>query len=259
MIIDVHVHYSPNQPDNIRLILEAMDKAGIDMSCFTPLPPQFEAPPVEEVLKACKEHPDRLIPFGYIQLGMDTPGRVRELYDMGCKGLKMHIPLHNYNDERFFPIYAVAEELRMPILFHTGFIVSRTPLDGKFRVDSSKMKPEYLDGVACCFPNLNMIAAHIGVPWHREAASVARYNKNLYVDLALGKTDGLQNYSPTFFRDLFNWKDAFKKIVFGGSHFNHAGWILKRRYLDTFDTLGIDQETREMVLSGNIKRMLGMK
>jgi uncharacterized protein len=258
MIIDVHCHYGA-EAGCIEKLLREMDLAGIDMACLTPLPPQFQAPDENAVLKAAKEHPDRFIPFGYIQLGLDTPEKVAALKAKGCQGLKMHIPFKNYNDESFFPIYAKAEECRMPILFHTGMIVLRTELDKKYHVDSSRMRPIYLDGVARSFPKLNMVGAHIGIPWHEEAAVTTRINPNMFVDLALGKSDGTQDYSPAYFRRLFNWPGAFKKLVFGGSHYSHVGWILQRRYLDTFVALGIDEETRELVLSGNIKKMLGMK
>lgn len=258
MIIDVHCHYQakPGYMDNV---LRVMDENKIDMSCLSPLPPQFEQPGAEAVLAECRKHPDRLIPFGYIQLGMDDAKRVYELHDMGCRGIKMHIPFKPYSDESYFPIYAACEELKLPILFHTGFIVTRTKLDPKYHVNSANMRPEYLDVVARTFQNLNMIAAHIGIPWHREAAMTSCYNPNVFVDLACDRVDGPQCYCPAFFRDLFNWKDAFRKVVFGGSHYGHAGWLLQHNYLDTFKALRIDQETQDLVLSGNMKMMLGMK
>ncbi len=258
MIIDAHCHYYPEE-NYIDKLLAAMDQAGIDMSCLTPLPPQFGAPKEEAVMAAVKAHPDRLIPFGYIQLGADSADKVVRLHEAGFVGLKMHIPGKNYNDLSFYPIYAEAEKAQMPILFHTGMIVARTDNDAQFNVDSSRMRPIFLDGISRAFPRLDLIGAHIGLPWHDEAAITAKINPNVYVDLALGRHDGTQDYSPDFFRRLFNWPGAFKKLVFGGSHYSHAGWILQRRYLDTFVALELDQETRDLVLNGNIKRMLRMR
>jgi len=255
VIIDVHVHFG-NERDYVKILLDAMDEAGIDMSCLSPLPPHFEAPGHDAVMDAAERHPERIIPFGYIQLGVDKPELADELHRRGFKGLKMHVPRANYDDRSFYPVYARAEELGMPILFHTGIIVLRTDNDARFDVNSSRMRPIFLDGVSRAFPKLNMIAAHIGLPWHDEAALVAKINPNVYVDLALGRGDGLVDYGPNFFRRMFHWKGAFRKIVFGGSHYSHAGWILERRYKDIFRALGVDEETQAAVLGGTVAKML---
>jgi len=258
MIIDVHEHLG-GEEDYVKKLLESMDEAGIDMSCLSPLPPHFEGPDEDAVMKACEAHPDRLIPFGYVRLGTDGPDFVQELFDRGFKGLKTHVPPANYDDKSFYPTYEKAEELGLPILFHTGIIVLRTDNDGKFDVNSSRMRPIYLDGVARAFPKLNIIAAHLGFPWHEEACAVTQINPNVYVDLALGKRDHFVEYDAAFFKRMFHWKNAFRKIVFGGSHYSHSGWILDNRYRKIFDELGIDQETRELVLGKTVAKMVGFE
>lgn len=257
MVIDIHVHHG-NEDDNIERILHAMDAAGIDVSCLSPLPPHFEAPGHDAVMAAAQAHPDRIIPFGYVQLGVDRAELVDELHDRGFKGLKTHVPRANYDDKSFYPIYARAQEHGMPILFHTGIIVLRTPNDAAFDVNSSRMRPIYLDGVARAFPQLNIVAAHLGLPWHEEAAIVARINPNVYVDLALGRHDGFFDYGPNFFRRMLYWRGAFSKVVFGGSHYSHAGWILERRYRDIMKSLGVDSATQAQVLGGTVSRMVGL-
>lgn len=257
MIIDVHEHFGW-EDDYLRKLLDAMDEAGIDMSCLSPLPPHFEAPGHDAVMDAAQQHPDRIIPFGYIQLGVDEPELVEELHERGFRGLKMHVPRANYDDKSFYPIYARAEEREMPILFHTGIIVVRTDNDARFDVNSARMRPIYLDGIARAFPGLNMVAAHMGDPWHEEASAVTRINPNVYVDLALGRGHQLVDYGPGFFRRMFYWPDAFRKIVFGGSHYSHAGWILERRYQDNFRALGLDEATQAAILGGTMARLVGM-
>lgn len=51
--------------------------------------------------------------------------------------------------------------------------------DAEYDVASSRMRPIYLDGVARVFPELDMIAAHIEMPWHDEAAIATRINGNV--------------------------------------------------------------------------------
>lgn len=257
MIIDVHAHYGP-EPDYLERLLSAMENAGIDMTCLSPLPPHFEAPGEDAVMKACEAYPDKLIPFGYVRLGTDGPDWVKELYQRGFKGLKTHVPPANYDDKSFYPLYEMAETLHMPILFHTGIIVTRTPNDKKFDVNSARMRPIYLDGVARAFPDLNIIAAHLGFPWHEEACAVTQINPNVYVDLALGKHDHFVEYDAAFFKRMFHWKNAIRKIVFGGSHYSHAGWILENRYRKILHELNIDPDTCKCVLGDTVAKMIGL-
>lgn len=258
MIIDIHEHLG-GEPDHVDKLLAAMDKAGVDRSCLTPLPPHFECPDEDAVMKACEAHPDRLIPFGYLRLGSDGPDWVKELHARGFKGLKTHVPPANYDDKAFYPAYEKAEELRLPILFHTGIIVLRTKNDKKFDVNSSRMRPMFLDGVARSFPGLSIVAAHLGFPWHEEACAVTQINPNVYVDLALGKHDHFVEYDAAFFRRMFHWKNAFRKVVFGGSHHGHSGWILENRYKKILGELQIDRDVQDAILGKTVADMVGLE
>ena len=57
----------------------------------------------------------------------------------------------------------------------------------------------------------------------------------------------------------WSWKNALRKIVFGGSHFSHAGWILENRYKRIMEGLQIDQETQDAVLGGTLAKMIGLE
>ncbi len=259
MIIDVHEHFG-NEEDYLRNLLESMDKAEIDKTCLSPLPPCFEAPGHKAVMEASEKYPERIIPFGYIRLGKDGPEFVENLYKQGFKGLKIHTPPSNYDDKEFYPVYQKAEELGLPILFHTGVIgVKSEKGKEKYDVSSARVRPIFIDTIAKAFPNLNIIMAHLGMPWYDEAAMVLRYNPNVYTDLTIGSGYTFGDYSSSFIRRLFYWEDAFSQIVFGGSHYSGSGWILQRRYKDIFVSLGIDSTTQRKILGGTIAEMLGLK
>lgn len=259
MIIDVHEHFF-NEKDYLRKLLEAMDKAGIDKSCLSPYPPCFEAPGHKAVMEAAEKYPERIIPFGYIRLGIDGAEFVKNLHKEGFKGLKIHTPPLNYDDRSFYPVYKKAEELNMPILFHTGVVAVKSQRGTEhYNISSARMRPIFLETIAKAFPELNIIMAHLGMPWHEEGAQVLKYNPNVYADLALGEGDGFCDYSPAFFKRLFCWKDAFSQIVFGGSHYAHSGWILQRRYKDIFIALGVDPNTQKKILGDTMAVMLGLK
>jgi len=77
-----------------------------------------------------KQHPNRLIGFGEIQL--DNPKvleQIDQFHAAGFRGLgELSGPKKNYDDPAYSPIYARAEKYGMFILFHTG-IVNRTEPD----------------------------------------------------------------------------------------------------------------------------------
>ncbi|HBE01679.1 MAG: hypothetical protein A2096_07800 [Spirochaetes bacterium GWF1_41_5] len=256
MIIDVHEHFGWEQ-NYLKLLLESMDKGGIDKTCLSPLPPCFESPDDKEVLKAAQSYPDRIIPFGYIRLGEDSPKTVSQLRERGFKGLKIHTPPLNYDDPSFFPVYAAAEEAGLPILFHTGAVAVKSDKNtARYNISSARMRPIFIDSIAKAFPDLKIIMAHLGMPWHDEAIIVLRYNPNVFADLAIGHNYGVEDYSRSFFQRAFAHPADLKQLVFGGSHFSHSNWILQKRYYELFDFLHIPEEIQKKILAGNIQEML---
>lgn len=256
MIIDVHEHFC-NEEDYLKKLLESMDEAGIDKTCLSPLPPCFEAPGHKAVMEASEKYPERIIPFGYIRLGQDGPKLVENFHKQGFKGFKIHTSPLNYDDKSFYPVYKKVEELNMPILFHTGIVeVESKKGKEKYDVSSARMRPVFIDTIAKAFPNLNIIMAHLGMPWYDEAVMVLKYNPNVYTDLAIGNTYTFGDYCPSFIQRLFFWEGAFTQIVFGGSAYGHSNWILQRRYKDIFVALGIDLATQRKILGDTMAVML---
>ncbi|MHB0868693.1 MAG: amidohydrolase family protein [Chloroflexota bacterium] len=198
-----------------------------------------------------------MIVDAYFRLGQDDPALVDEFHSQGFRALKVTRPTANYDDPSFYPVYERAERLGMPILFHTGMLV-RTVDDQKYGASSARMQPVFLDTVARAFPGLNLVAAHIGVPWHSEAAEVARFNPNVYLDLT-GAKGGWRSRKPlSFFEDLFFWPGAYGKIVFGTDvHCSEMEWALED-HRRIFDGLGLDAETRASIFGGTMARLLGL-
>ena len=82
---------------------------------------------------------------------------------------------------------------------------------------------------------------------------------NIYVDLS-GEPDGWRMRVDKEGLDKFLWwSNAFKKVVFGTDvTSDKIEKILtedKRRYMD----LNLDQETKDFIFSGNIKKLLNVK
>lgn len=256
MIIDAHAHYY-DEPDYLEKLIEEYQRLGIDKVCLSGLGPLFNQKGNDDVRLAFNKYPDRVIGFGYLRLGVDDKGKVKEFKERGFSGLKCTCPKHNYDDERFFEIYEQAEEYRMPILFHTGIITIKRK--GRFRdISSKRMKPICLERIALAFPSLNIIGAHLGIPWFSEAATLTRIVSNIYFDITGAPTGWRLQKDISFFKELLYWENAFSKIVFGTDvHIKDVEDALLRDK-KLFEDLGVGKEDKEKIFGGTIKKLLNL-
>ncbi|RMD86337.1 MAG: amidohydrolase [Candidatus Dadabacteria bacterium] len=81
------------------------------------------------------------------------------------------------NDRRMWPFYEKACELDIPLTIHTGmsYVV---PQPTKYTL------PILLDDVLLDFPDLKVIAYHMGWPYHEELMGLAGKHQNLYLSLS---------------------------------------------------------------------------
>lgn len=215
MVIDIHAHYPLNQPDFPARLVEELPKAGIDRIVLFSAGEALGHASNREVLAAAQTHPECISAFALVELGRDTRERVRDYAAQGFAGFKITNPDAPYDDEAFFPIYESMERTGLPLLAHTGILMrfQQTP---DMRVNSNWMRPVCLDAVLRSFPGLNIIGAHLGVPWHEEASTMARIHPNYYVDLTGAWWGGWRvNKTPEFYHRHFFWENAWDKVLFG--------------------------------------------
>ena len=79
------------------------------------------------------------------------------------------------NDPRFYPCYAKALELDIPVFIYTAM---------NYRTDYPMDigRPLHLDRVAMDFPELRIVASCGGWPWVPELIGVTRRHQNVYID-----------------------------------------------------------------------------
>jgi len=79
------------------------------------------------------------------------------------------------DDPRFYPIYAKAVELDIPVFIYTSM---------NYRTDLPMdiARPLNLDRVCMAFPELRIVASCGGWPWVPEMIGVARRHQNVYID-----------------------------------------------------------------------------
>lgn len=263
-VIDVHVHYD-GEPGFLNKLVAKLN--SVDGMAFLLTTPRAFA----QARSFIQQHPNRLIGFGAITL--DDP-RVLEQVDMfhaaGFRGLgEMSSPLHNYDDERYWPVYERAEKYHMILLFHTGIVNRENPAIPE-NISFDRMRATRLDLIARRFPKLIVIGAHMGNPDYAEAAEVGRWDPNLYFDLS-GSSLIKKANDYRFFNSIFWWSgvvsphtpqssvSAFDKLVFGSDVFNGELAEFDRelaRYHKMLDACSVPKRAQTMIFSGTMWRIL---
>ena len=222
MIIDAHAHLS-KEPKYLDRIVNsgAIEQVWLmDVSFYGNRPVStlgwIVASP-EEILKVAKRYKGFFIPFGYLDFRKE-PEIVDKLYEKGFIGLKAIRPPKPYNDPSYFPYYEKAQELKMPILFHTGQIAADTQevVGENLSLGPMNMRPMMLETIASAFPSLTIIGAHLGTPpWFEEAFNAVRTCPNVYYDFSgLAYEDFIQWFIKHLDQKCAGGKYTTDKILF---------------------------------------------
>jgi predicted TIM-barrel fold metal-dependent hydrolase len=209
--------------------------------------------PNELVAAACRDHPDAFVGFGSVDplKGRRAVDELEGIVQLGLKGVKLHPSLQAFapDDERHWPLYERCEELGLIVLFHTGTsgIGAGQPGGQGIRLDYAR--PIRLDAVAASFPDLKVIAAHFGYPWHLELLAMALHKTNIFIDIS----GWAPRYMPAeVLRDLKGrLQDQF---LFGSDY----PFIQPKRCLDELSGLDIPDNVLQKVLLLNGRKLLGL-
>ena len=162
------------------------------------------------VSRISERHPKRIVPFASVDPRRTEAVELfrRCIEEYGMKGLKWHPDNGFYpNSEESFKGREVASELGVPLITHSG------PLPG---VRSKYAHPIHLDDVACSFPELPIIAAHMGDGWWREWLALVQYKRNIYGDLAMWQFTAVRNLTKlkAMLREVID-SVGYGQILFG--------------------------------------------
>src|SRR5262249_22468101 len=121
-VIDSHQHYE-DKPDYFERLVKGY-RARNAMACVL-TPYKW----IDHLRKAAAAYPDVVIPYGQISVDdAEMLAQIDAFVAMGAKGIKMHTPRKDWDDESYFPIYAKLQEKNLVALFHTGIVC--TIVDG---------------------------------------------------------------------------------------------------------------------------------
>jgi hypothetical protein len=243
-VIDAHQHFSPD----VRYfdwLVETYRRHNA-MACVNGWRREYAA-----IAEGAKKFPDVVIPYG--RINPDDPGAAAEVDyfgENGARGIKLHSPQHDWDSDRYFPIYERIEKRGMMALFHTGITT----------LGMARMRPSFIHTISVKFPDLYILGAHLGNPWYTEAAEVARLRPRVYWDVT-GSTLIKTEKNLKVFKEYLWWEGptnhsspqavhAFEKILFGtdeapGQEAKGMGLEnMLGRYEDLFDACAVPEAVR---------------
>lgn len=239
-ICDAHVHLGKSGPWQpymnpsiyIEELVPLFDRYDVERAVVFPNPNVGDQYPEmnDYIAKCVEKHPERLVGFGRVdprrQDAIKELTRIKRT--LGLTGLKLHPFVECFRpDHPFFnKFFWKANELELPILFHTG--------DGF-------SSPGLIAKIAEKYPKLPMILGHL-----REGAlAVFKECENVFVETSGTLPD---------FIELCADVDE-NRIMFGSD----APYYRYPTQTAIVEAANISQKTRRKILYGNFKKLFNQK
>ncbi len=280
MIIDFHTHVFPpqikkNRSKYIELdpcfallysdpkakiatadeLIASMDEAGIDISVIANIGWTTHELCVETndyIMESVSRYPKRLIGFCAVQ-PQSPEGAVAEIErcaKAGIKGvgeMRPDIQLLDLSDELMMaPLVEALIKHKLILLTHASEPVGHD-YPGKGNVT-----PDVLYPFIASFPDLTIVCAHWGggLPFYTLMPEVKKAMANVFFDTAASPL----LYTPEIYNQVIPLVGA-NKILFGSDY----PLLAPSRLLKEIKALKLAEETENLILSGNARRLLGIK
>jgi len=262
-IIDFHVHVFPDEvaeravgtllkaygveaitDGTITGLLGHMSKSGVGYSIIQPV--ATKPGQVRSINDWAASHSDpRIISFGGIHPDYrDIQVEIDRIISLGLRGIKIQANWQDVyiDEERMHPIYEAAQG-RLIMMFHCG--------DELAPVTENKANPRRLATIRKEFPNLTIIAAHMGGYLMWDEMEEYLLGTDIYFDTSACFP---QEFPDERFVDTIR-RHGPEKILFGtDSPFGDACESIPR-----FLKMGLTDAELEMIFWQNGKRLLGDK
>lgn len=167
-------------------LVDAMDQAGVTAGLLTnhPFVTGYDdlMDACTQVAEVCKQFPGRfygsgrldvLLAHGSLMTAVKAVDRMAN--EFGFKAIRVvpavaELPVDH---RAYYPVYTKAAELGLPITLNVGLPGPARP------ADVQRVLP--LDRVCLDFPELRIVATHMGSPWHQELIGLIVKHRNLYL------------------------------------------------------------------------------
>jgi predicted TIM-barrel fold metal-dependent hydrolase len=235
-------------------LIGIMDRDGVDISVIANYGWSTHELCVETndyIMDAVARYPNRLVGFGAVPPGAaQAVAEIERCVRGGIKGvgeLRPDIqPLDFARKEAMQPLVEVLREHRLILLTHVSEPVGHVyPGKGSFT-------PDRLYPFLTSFPDLPVVCAHWGggLPFYTLMPEVREALENVYYDTAASPF----LYRPEIYRYVSQLVGA-DRILFGSD----CPLLSPGRLLREIAAADLSEEDRGLILSGNARRLLGLR
>ena len=175
----------------------------------------------------------------------DLEGIVEKIKQDGFPGVKLHPCYQHYffDDPAAFPLYALLEELGLPVVVHAGF--------DPYSPTIVHAMPEACLKVHKEFPRLTLVLAHMGGFNHLEEALECLAGENVYLDTALCG-GGLM---PRELAEKMIRIHGADKVLLGSDY----PWHMPGEEIAWLDSMDLSAREKDQILGENAARLLGLE
>jgi len=280
MIIDFHTHVFPPQikknrdkyinsdpcfailysEKNAKLatadeLIASMDKAGVDISVIVNIGWTTHELCIETndyILESVARYPQRLIGFCAVQPNSCEAAiaEIERCAQGGIRGvgeIRPDMQLFDIRDEEVMePFVKVITKHKLILLTHAS-----EPVGHEYPGKGS-ITPDVLYPFIASFPDLTIVCAHWGggLPFYALMPEVKKAMSNVFFDTAASPF----LYSPQVYNLVIQLVGA-DKILFGSDY----PLLAQSRLLKEISSLDLPEETKNLILSGNAQRLLGIQ
>jgi predicted TIM-barrel fold metal-dependent hydrolase len=238
-MIDMHGHIGrygyPIFDLSVEGMVEALDDVGFEKLVISHM--QCMSTDVEdgnrEVYEAIQKYPERLL--GYMTVFPSSAKAVREQVERWLKKGFVGFKLHNANEfnyclPEYEPVYEIANQYSMPILFHSW---------GK------DIEFALFRRIAKQYPDLSVLMAHSGSTKPEKYIEISNEYENVFLDTAL-------SVSPRGMIERFVKESGAHKVIFGSDLY----FFGLSQQLGKIVGANISDEDMKLILAGNAQKIL---
>lgn len=236
-------HIDPHYDGTVDGLVEAMDRAGIDLSVTLPVATKAsQVKTINDWAAGLVGH-ERVLPFGAMHPDFPDPAKeIARMRKRGLTGFKMHPEYQQFDPQepRMERVYEAAIDNGMTLYFHAGGDVAFTSVRGT---------PRAFAQVLHVWPELHMVLAHLGGfrQWQAVAGRLAGCSAWFDTAYTLG------HLPDEAFVDLVR-ELGIDRVMFGSD----GPWTDATAEIAHLRSLPFKPAELTALLGGNAERFLGL-
>ncbi len=148
------------------------------------------------------------------------------------------------NDRWYYPLYAKCSELKLALFTYVGMPGPLWPMGPN--------DPKHLEDVALAFPDLTIIAHHIGDPWTDTAIRLAARHPNYFICTSAWSPKAYPTELLTFMGGRWHGTKGSEKVIFASDY----PLLDLQRTTDAARALALPDSDLRRILHGNAADLL---